>query len=64
MWTGTITAEKFVTLMDSKDKLGGVGKTVQIDESKFGKRKYHSRHRVEGQWVFGGIEDDTGETAF
>lgn len=38
-------------------KIGGPGKTVQIDESKFGKRKYHRGHRVEGQWVFGGIEE-------
>lgn len=46
-----------LTLLDSKEKVGGVGKTVQIDESKFGKRKYHRGHHVEGQWVFGGIED-------
>ena len=29
---------------------------VEIDESKFGKRKYHRGHKVEGQWVFGGWE--------
>ena len=39
--------------------IGGHGKRVQIDESKFGKRKYHKGHRVEGQWVFGGIEEDS-----
>ena len=32
---------------------------MQIDESKFGKRKYHRGHHVEGQWVFGGIEEDS-----
>ena len=37
--------------------IGGPGIRVQIDESKFGKRKYHRGHRVEGQWVFGGIEE-------
>ncbi|GBM61044.1 hypothetical protein AVEN_264372-1 [Araneus ventricosus] len=37
-------------------KLGGVGHVVEIDESKFGKRKYHKGKRVEGKWVFGGIE--------
>ena len=31
-------------------------KTVDIDESKFGKRKYHRRRHVDGHWVFGGIE--------
>ena len=34
---------------------------MQIDESKFGKRKYHRGHHVEGQWVFGGIEQDSGK---
>ncbi|EIE82405.1 hypothetical protein RO3G_07110 [Rhizopus delemar RA 99-880] len=29
---------------------------VEIDESKFGKRKYHRGHRVEGVWVVGGVE--------
>lgn len=48
-----------VTLENQSEKLGGEGKVVQIDESKFGKRKYHRGHRVEGQWVFGGIEDGT-----
>jgi IS1 family transposase len=29
---------------------------VEIDESKFGKVKYHRGHRVEGVWVVGGVE--------
>lgn len=40
--------------------LGGPNKVVEIDESKFGKRKYHRGHHVEGQWVFGGYERGTG----
>ena len=48
-----------MTMLQKSDKIGGPGKTVQIDESKVGKRKYHRGHRVEGQWVFGGIEEDT-----
>ena len=45
--------------------IGGVGKTVQIDESKFGKTKLSANgqgRKVEGSWVFGGVEKtNTGE---
>ncbi|XP_050066193.1 uncharacterized protein LOC126555295 [Aphis gossypii] len=43
------------------EKIGGVGKVVEIDESKFGRRKYYRGHRVEGVWVFGGVERITGK---
>ena len=46
-------------MFDRSQKIGGEGKIVQIDKSKFGKRKYHPGHHVEGQWVFGGIERDS-----
>lgn len=42
--------------------IGGPGAIVEIDESKFGKRKYHRGHAVEGQWVFGGIDRETGQS--
>jgi hypothetical protein len=48
-----------VTLFERANKIGGPGKTIQIDESKFGKRKYHRGHKLEGQWVFGGIEKES-----
>lgn len=44
------------------EMIGGEGKVVEIDESKFGKRKYHRGHYVKGQWVFGGVERGTGRT--
>ena len=38
-------------------KIVGLGKTVEIDESKFGaKRKYKQRRVSEGPWVFGVVE--------
>ena len=42
--------------LDNPIVIGGPGKVVEIDESKFGKRKYHRGRSVDGHWVFGGIE--------
>lgn len=36
--------------------IGGVGVTVEIDESLIAKRKYHRGRLVNERWVFGGIE--------
>src|SRR5271155_3811847 len=45
---------------DSLDELdyciGGICVEVELDESKFGKRKYDRGHAVEGVWVLGGVE--------
>jgi transposase-like protein len=41
---------------------GGPNKTVEIEESKFGRRKYHRGHPVKGQWVFDGVERESGKT--
>nr|XP_049701791.1 uncharacterized protein LOC126055654 [Helicoverpa armigera] len=38
-------------------KIGGLGKIVQIDENKFGKRKYNKGRRIEGHWILGMIQD-------
>ena len=34
---------------------GGERKIVEIDESKFGKRKFNVGRVIDGQWVFGGV---------
>ena len=51
-------------LLTRRDRIGGPGQIVEIDESKFGKRKYHRGHRVDGSWVFGGIERHGQQRAF
>lgn len=53
-----------VFLEDCSEKIGGPNKIVEIDKSKFGKRKLHSGHHVEGQWVFGGVEHGSGRAFF
>ena len=50
----------FDAFLARPEKLGSPGVEVQIDEAKFGKRKFHRGHPVEGQWVFGGYEVSTG----
>ena len=50
--------EKIVSCMveNQNEKIGGEGIIVELDESKFGKRKYNKGHHVEGVWVVGGVE--------
>jgi hypothetical protein len=45
-----------VYLEGCSEKIGGPNTTVEIDERKFGQRKYHRGHTVKGQWVFGSVE--------
>lgn len=37
---------------------------VEIDESKFGKRKFHKGRRVGGVWVYRGMEKETKRCFF
>jgi hypothetical protein len=53
---------KYLTELVSGDineencKIGGEGITIEIDESKFAKRKNNRGHHVVGAWIVVGIE--------
>lgn len=47
--------------LENQEQIGGPGRVVQIDESKFGKRKYNRGRRVDGHWVLGMVDDVTNE---
>ena len=51
-------------LISDNKKLGGKSHVVEIDESKFGKRKCNRGLAVDGCWVLGRIDGDTKETFF
>ncbi|RLU24721.1 hypothetical protein DMN91_003236 [Ooceraea biroi] len=47
-------------LSHNEEQIGGLNVIVEIDEAKFGRRKYHRGRLITGQWLFGGIERHTG----
>jgi transposase-like protein len=49
-------------VLGSSQKIGGLKKNVDIDESKVGRRKYNRGHAMKRQWVFGGVEREPGRT--
>ena len=48
-------------LLSEANEIGGVGHVVEIDESKFGKRKYNRGRLRDGAWVFGGLDRQTDD---
>ena len=60
-WSLAFREIVFDYFLSNLEPIGGVGSIVEIDESKIGRRKYHRGHHVEGQWVFGGIDRQTGK---
>ncbi|XP_064459345.1 uncharacterized protein LOC135369758 [Ornithodoros turicata] len=47
----------------AEGKIGGRGKIVEIDESLFGKRKYHRGRVRKGHWVLGMVEREVNPNA-
>ena len=59
VWRCTLNNVIAEYLMLNPVILGGFGIIVEIDESMFGKRKYHRGSRRDGVWVFGMVERGT-----
>ena len=43
------------------DRIGGAGRIVEVDEMKLGKRKFQRGRLVEGNWILGMIDRQSGE---
>ena len=54
-WLGRIHEMISKIVRYNHEMIGGPGIVVEIDESKFGKRKYNKGHKVDGCWVFLGV---------
>lgn len=63
-WTQFLRESCVAKMLDGSQQIGGENVEVEIDESKFGKRKYYKGKRVEGQWVFGGREKENTSKVF
>ncbi|GBN92361.1 hypothetical protein AVEN_268008-1 [Araneus ventricosus] len=59
-----VCVDMLVNESKEMEMLGGVGVVVEIDESKFGKRKYNKGKQVNGKWVFGGVERGSKRSFF
>jgi transposase-like protein len=53
--------ERMAEDIQSSELLGGPGEIVEVDEVKFGKRKFNRGRIVDGSWVCGGIERGTNK---
>ena len=49
------------SMMDNSQNIGLPKRTIEIDDSKIGRRKYNRGHKVKGQWVFHGVERESGK---
>lgn len=60
----TIREKMASELSGAAGMIGGVNCIIQLDEAKFGRRKFNRGRLVEGNWVLGGVDQQTGEAFF
>lgn len=59
-----VCEESLLRDVENGQQIGGDNVIVEIDESKFAKRKYNRGHEVKGGWVFGGREKEDKSKTF
>ncbi|KAM7306650.1 hypothetical protein ISCGN_010350 [Ixodes scapularis] len=60
LWCQNLPCAVIQRETDVAKMIGGEGVTVELDESMFGRRKYHRGYLRPGQRVFGGVEHGSG----
>ncbi|RLU25123.1 hypothetical protein DMN91_003215 [Ooceraea biroi] len=60
-WCNFIREALLSWSIENSKQIGGPNCIVEIDEAKFGKRKYHRGRVIDGQWLFGGFERESKE---
>jgi len=59
-WASFYREVIYTAFIRNKQKLGDSRIEVEIDKSKFERRRFYKSHQVEGQCVFGMFEQGTG----
>ena len=59
-----VVVASFLEEQEKRGMIGGPGQVVQIDEAKFGDRKYHVGRIIDGHWLLGMIEDGSEDIRF
>lgn len=64
-WYKKLSSQAYHIMINHRPaKIGGVGHIVEVDESKFSKRKYNVGRTVRSPWVVGGVDINTGDLFF
>lgn len=60
-WSNFIRKALLSWCIENSKQIGRPNRVVEIDDAKFGKKKYHRGRIIDGQWFFGGFERDSKE---
>ncbi|KCZ79254.1 hypothetical protein H312_03359 [Anncaliia algerae PRA339] len=65
LWYKKLSLQTFNIMKTLKrDKIGGIGNVIEVDESRFSKGKYNVTKVVRSPWILGGMDLETGDVFF